>query len=232
MPGPLRIEGLVRWREIAAQASGGISGDAIHAALERELRLQHAAGRVLDFGAGTGQLARKLLHWPEVRALECVDLLPRPAALPDAIGWSVADLNEPIAFADASFDVVVSAEVIEHLENPRAVAREWHRLLRPGGLLVFSTPNNESWRALLALLIRGHFVYFNDASYPAHITALVRKDIERILLEAGFSPPRLSYTDAGGLPKAPNITWQRLSCGLLKGLRYSDNLVACARTSA
>ena len=232
MPAPLPLEGLAKWRRTAAEASGGASHDAIHAALERELRSEQAQGRLLDFGAGTGALASRLLRSRAFHKIDCIDLLARPAGLAEEIAWTSADLNERTAFADASFDVVVSAEVIEHLENPRALAREWFRILRPGGLILFSTPNNESWRALLALLVQGHFVFFNDGSYPAHITALVRKDIERILQEAGFAAPRFSYTGVGGLPKAPSLTWQGASLGLLRGLRYSDNLVACARKRA
>lgn len=222
------MQGLAKWRLEAAEASGGASNAVIHATLERVLRAERAGGRLLDFGAGSGELARRLMRVGTFACIECIDLLARPVSLTADIGWASADLNARTGFADASFDVVVSAEVIEHLENPRAIVREWHRLLRPGGLLVFSTPNNESWRALLALLIRGHFVFFGDNCYPAHITALVRKDIERILREAGFSAPRFSYTGVGGLPKAPNVTWQAVSLGLLGGLRYSDNLVACA----
>ena len=38
--------------------------------------------------------------------------------------------------ADGSFDAIISTEVIEHLENPRAVFREFARLVRPGGRLL------------------------------------------------------------------------------------------------
>jgi 2-polyprenyl-3-methyl-5-hydroxy-6-metoxy-1,4-benzoquinol methylase len=161
-------------------------------------------------------------------SLSAIDLMPRPVGIDESVSWIDWDLNEAIDISDHSFDVIVSAEVIEHLENPRAVAREWFRLLRPGGTLVFSTPNNESWRSLIALVLRGHFVAFSDTCYPAHITALVCKDIERILTEAGFSVPEFIFTNVGGIPKFPKLHWQTISAGLLKGIRYSDNLLAIA----
>lgn len=133
--------------------------------------------------------------------------------------------NNSLSIADETFDVIVSPEVIEHLENPRAVVREWWRLLRPGGTLIFSTPNNESWRSLFSLIVQGHFVAFVDTCYPAHITPMVRKDIERILNEFGFSKPKFVFTDVGGIPKFPAYKWQSISLGLLKGLRFSDNLI-------
>jgi hypothetical protein len=80
----------------------------------------------------------------------------------------------------------------------------------------------------MALLLQGHFVGFSDTCYPAHITALVRKDIERLLGEAGFSKPTFVFTNVGGIPKLPWLHWQTISGGLLRGLRYSDNLLAIA----
>jgi 2-polyprenyl-3-methyl-5-hydroxy-6-metoxy-1,4-benzoquinol methylase len=186
-------------------------------------------GDVLDYGAGTGTLTRYLFNAERFRSVSGVDIMPRPLDLPAPVGWIQGDLNDVTPMPAASFDLIVAAEVIEHLENPRAVAREWFRLLRTGGSLVLSTPNNESWRALFSLLIHGHFVAFRDTCYPAHITALVRTDLHRILSEAGFTAIAFAFTDHGGLPRLPRVTWQRLGGHLFRGLRYSDNVLVLAR---
>jgi 2-polyprenyl-3-methyl-5-hydroxy-6-metoxy-1,4-benzoquinol methylase len=157
------------------------------------------------------------------------DLYARATDLPIAIKWIQGDLNEPLSLPPCSFDLVVGAEVIEHLENPRAVCRELHRLLRPEGHVLLSTPNNESWRSLAALVVRGHFVAFGDTSYPAHITALTRLDLERVLKEAGFQQISFAFTDSGGLPGLPSRTWQGLLGARARGLRFSDNVIVTAR---
>lgn len=208
----------------AALVSKGTSGDPIYRTALSMASTFDLSGDVLEFGAGTGSLALQLLASGFTGTMTCADILARPAGLPAGVGWIEADLNEPLPVSGA-FDAIISTEVIEHLENPRAVFREFHRLLRPGGRLLLTTPNQESIRSLAALIFRGHFVAFLDGSYPAHITALLRTDFERICVEAGFEAPRFWYTDSGGIPKIPSLCWQKVSFGLLRGRLFSDNLV-------
>lgn len=213
-------------RQLASLSSGGISNEPVYTAFEEVLTQLDLKGKLLDFGAGTGNLTRRIQRLDRFSSLTAIDLMQRPDEIDESVQWLSWDLNEPTPMPNQSFDAIVSAEVIEHLENPRAIAREWFRLLRPGGTLVFSTPNNESWRSLIALLLQGHFVYFGDTCYPAHITALLRKDLERVLTEAGFSVATFIFTNVGGIPKIPQLHWQTISGGLLRGFRYSDNLLA------
>lgn len=220
---------LSTYREMAAQNSAGISSSSIYITFESILKRNNLQGDLLDFGAGIGNLASRLRKLNRFSSITAVDILHPPKHLGLDICWNVQDLNNPLSFPDESFDVIVSSEVIEHLENPRAVAREWFRLLRSDGFLIFSTPNNESWRAILALIVQGNFVAFGKSSYPAHITALVRQDIEHILQESGFGAISFEFTNVGGIPKIPSLKWSEISGGMLKGLRFSDNILAIAK---
>jgi SAM-dependent methyltransferase len=152
-----------------------------------------------------------------------------PADLAGRLQWIQQDLSQSLPNREAEFDVVIAAEIIEHLENPRFTVREIFRVLKDGGWAIITTPNNESLRALLALVLRGHYVAFTDTSYPAHITALLRKDLTRIFREAGFSEPAFSFNGEGSVPGVPSLKWQGLSLGLLRGLRFCDNIVAVAQ---
>lgn len=219
---------LYQRRTEAAEASGGTSSEPILDAAIAALGSVSPGTKVLEFGAGTGNLLQRLMNANCEGILTGADILPRPTWLPPSIGWIQADLNQSTHLGDDSFDAIVTTEVIEHLENPRAVAREFARLLRPGGRIVLTTPNQESIRSFLSLLVTGHFVAFQDSCYPAHITALLRTDLRRIFTEAGFQNIHFSFTGHGGIPKLPWITWRQVSLGILRGRLFSDNLVMMA----
>ncbi len=220
---------LAQHRQHAAEQSGGISGDAIHAMALDCLRRHGARGAALDFGAGAGGLACRLLDSAMFAEVAAIDLMARPAALPDAIAWHQADLNETVALADASFDTIAALEVIEHLENPRRFFREAARLLKRQGLLVVTTPNCESLRSAVSLLLRGYFAGFGPDSYPAHITPLLRIDLERAASEAGLQPLAVVYSGSGAIPGLTRFTWQGASLGLARGRRFSDNFAVVFR---
>lgn len=228
---PVNANTLQDHRAEAALASQGTSARAIHdALLEQAARFQrHGLKKLLDFGAGTGELAAAFVGQGLFDEVHAVDLVPYPGARLEKITWHYADLNDRLGDFDAPFDAIFAAEVIEHLENPRALAREWFRLLKPGGWVACSTPNNESWRAILSLIGRGHYVAFGPSNYPAHITPMLAIDLTRVLQEAGFESVEIKYTNFGSLPKFTSRTWQQVSGGLLRGRRFSDNVIAVAR---
>ena len=68
-----------------------------------------------------------------------IDIEPQhPAALK-------VDANAALPFQDDEFDLVWCSEVIEHLSSPASTVAEFKRVLKPGGVLVMTTPNNKLW---------------------------------------------------------------------------------------
>ena len=100
----------------------------------------------LDFGCGCGRIARYVAGLPEVANLHGVDVdadLVRWAAraLPGGGRFATMRPDPPLAFADASFDVVYAISIFTHYteDEQRAWLDELERLLRPGGLLIATT---------------------------------------------------------------------------------------------
>lgn len=84
--------------------------------------------------------------------------------------WSVDAEHEPFPFADAAFDTVSSFEMFEHLKfGPQNVMREIHRVMKPGGILLITTPNAVSIRSLWAHCKgwhpASHHRYFRNLKY-------------------------------------------------------------------
>lgn len=65
---------------------------------------------------------------------------------------TIADANKKLPFKNSSFDVIWCSEVIEHLDNPDFSAGELRRVLKPGGIMVLTTPNSYFWLMKLVYL--------------------------------------------------------------------------------
>lgn len=86
-------------------------------------------GLTLDIGSGNTPYAA---HFPNRKTL---DTRERPGCPIDFIG----DAHDLHMIPDASFDVVLCTEVLEHLHSPHLAIAEFARVLRPGGLLLLTT---------------------------------------------------------------------------------------------
>lgn len=134
---------------------------------KNKVRRRHAAldlladlppGRVLDAPCGDGALARELAArgWRTAAA----DIAPVSLDRRDGARFLRLDLDEPLPFADGTFDAVVSLEGIEHLLSPARCLAEFCRVLRPGGRLVLTTPNVNDVQSRWHYLTGGRFSGF------------------------------------------------------------------------
>ncbi|MFT3703613.1 MAG: class I SAM-dependent methyltransferase [Agriterribacter sp.] len=150
-----------------------------------------------DIGSGEGQLSKILSsYFKEVFAVDAYQT-PHIATNVKTIQ---SDLNLKWGLPNESIDFAFSLEVLEHLENPRHFFRELNRIIKPGGYAFITTPNNHSVYSKLTFLLKGEHRYFQDPSYPAHITALVIKDFERISGENNLKILKYSYANEDALP--------------------------------
>lgn len=138
--------------------------------------------RILDVGCGTGIM---LEHLDRMGAPTGLDFSPTALAFCRQRGAErlVQGRGEQLPFAGGSFSAVTAFGVIEHIEADRAAVGEWARVLRPGGALVLLTSAYQ-W------MWSGH-----DVSNH-HTRRYLTRDVERLLVEAGLQPTKVSYVNS------------------------------------
>ena len=138
------------------------------------------AGRVLDLGCGIG-------HSYELLApRETVGLDIDPAVLAVQERETVAADMRELPFAEASFAAVLSVQSIEHVPDPEQVLIEARRVLRPGGVAVFVTPNRLTFGPSDEIVDPYHHVEF----VAAELEALCRQSFPSVGLLGLFGSPR------------------------------------------
>jgi 2-polyprenyl-3-methyl-5-hydroxy-6-metoxy-1,4-benzoquinol methylase len=208
-----------------ARLSLGRGHQAIHATVASLLASRGAAGTLADVGCGTGDLWRATRH----RFTRCLGIdAVRYDALPEDIVFHPADLDRgPLPLDDESVEAAAAVEVIEHLENPRAFCRELARITKRDGWVVITTPNQLSALSLLTLAVKGRFAAFQDGEYPAHRTALLPVDLQRLAAECRLRDVSIEYTQWGRVPLTPWHYPDRIAGLWPRGL--SDNVVMIGR---
>ena len=162
-----------------------------------EMILRFAAGRerglVLENGCGVGVYVEKLAeHGGTVVGLEYDFLRAREARARQPHIVNAA--GEALPFPEATFDLILSHEVIEHVADDAAAVREMVRALKPGGRLVLFCPNRGYPFETHGIYWRGRYHFGNkplvnylprrlrDKLAP-HVRVYTRRDLERLFTD-------------------------------------------------
>jgi SAM-dependent methyltransferase len=155
---------------------------------------------VLDIGCGHGDFLRDI--YVRTEQTYGVDLDAEALKLNTIIKHTVVGSADLLPFADNFFDVIVSAWVLEHLDHPATAFREIYRVLKPGGVVIFLTPNALNYNVWLIRAIPNRFHDFltrrlynrqEHDTYPVryHINSI--RQVERILRPIGFRQARFIF---------------------------------------
>ncbi|MHC4985804.1 MAG: class I SAM-dependent methyltransferase, partial [Planctomycetota bacterium] len=108
---------------------------------DRLVPLLPAEGKVLDAGCGIAVLLRRIASEHPKLKLFGIDFSPVGVQRTREHGFEAELAVLPdVPYPDEYFDGVVCTEVLEHLDDPVAAVRSFHRILTPGGRLVISVP--------------------------------------------------------------------------------------------
>jgi len=170
-----------RWRDRAAQW------------------LAFPLGRYLDYGCGRGELIEAVsasateAHGVDVDHAKIAEASKRnPAA-----SFSVVGLDGRTDFPDDHFDTISIVEVIEHVPDERATLTELHRMLKPGGRLLLTTPH------------RGWLTFLDVGNFKFLMPRLHRFLHLHVLRDPAYFAHRFERTEAIGLIGDISVTTGR-----------------------
>ena len=142
-------------------------------------------GAVLDLGCGDGRLTLQLRGHHIVGADVSAVALDRARRRLEDHDVELVELTPGavMPFGDATFDLVLLADTIEHVVDVPTLLKEAYRVTAPGGEIAVTTPAH-SRRLGLSMLLRG-FEHTFDPLSP-HVRFFSRSSLREVLEEAGF----------------------------------------------
>ena len=172
------------WKEIPGSS---------HDVLRRRIRELAPGRRLLDLGAAGGHLGRAVRD----RCAYLAGVEPDPSLPPECRDgyddWRATDALAAGTW-ETPFDVVVCADVLEHLPRPEALLARIREWLAPGGTLLVSVPNVANVTVRAALLL-GQFPYAEKGILDrTHLRFYTRRSASRLLEDAGFRIRSVSAT--------------------------------------
>lgn len=146
------------------------------------------AQRILDIacaGGRFGKMLRERGYW--VAGMDISeDAIADAQAVLDRALLGDAENAWPQEFQGGDFDVIIAAEILEHVFDPVAVLRSAKRALKPGGSIIITTPNFMAWTNRLTFLM-GRFRYEEQGMFDfGHIRWFTLEYLKKVLKEAGF----------------------------------------------
>jgi methionine biosynthesis protein MetW len=182
--------------------------------------------KVLDVGCGTGQLG-EMLKIEKNCYVAGVDVDPRAIEearkrLDHVIVADVEELDK-LPYPKKYFDVIVFADVLEHLKRPEDVLKNLCELyLKDEGCVVVSVPNVANWTIRLKLLF-GRFNYKESGILKKqHLKFYTLNTILKLLQDSGYKIIVLTSTsgwnslDYRFLTRNPSVLWKSLlACNLI-----------------
>jgi SAM-dependent methyltransferase len=151
---------------------------------------------LLDIGAHSGALLARFadVGYTDLAAADLDTTVFKLKSVP----ITRIDANQPFAHLfDRTFNVIVTTDVVEHLDSPRQFLPEARKLLADGGHLAFSIPNIAFWEGRVKFALQGEHWGFGAGHYRAqrHISPLTIDQTDLILREIGYRP--IAWTTQG-----------------------------------
>jgi 2-polyprenyl-6-hydroxyphenyl methylase/3-demethylubiquinone-9 3-methyltransferase len=161
--------------------------------------------RICDLGSGNGYVANAI----QKAGHDVTGVEPSPESVKTAsasfpnVKFFQGSAYDDLAERLGRFDVVVSIDVIEHMFAPRLFTKTAKALLKPGGMLILSTPYHGYWKNLAISLVNGWDRHADPLHDDGHIKLWTERKMKQLLQENGFV--QLRFSRLGRIPPLAKI---------------------------
>jgi SAM-dependent methyltransferase len=184
------------------------------------IQAYRAQGKLLDVGCSNGEF----MYLAKQRGFEpCgVELNARTATIARDNGFPVVlGVLDDAHYPDAFFDVIYLGDIIEHVKDPHSFISECARILKPGGLIVISTPNLDClWSQMTLPLYSLFTIPWSSVTPPYHLHQFSDSNLNILMGKHGFSPHELWFN------KPPRLMYELGSLHLLKEFKKNHTIIA------
>lgn len=150
---------------------------------------------VLEVGCAEGHTGAVLKEEGRARRVVGIELMDVAAdqariVLDQVLSGNIEQMDLP--FLEGQFDVIILADVLEHLVDPWSTLRRLKFYLKTNGLVIVSLPNVRNWRISMSLFFLGNWEYQDEGIMDrTHLRFFTRKGMLNMLRECGFESKKI-----------------------------------------
>lgn len=190
--------------------------------------LPSGPNKVLELGCGAGRTLLNAREQGKASEIVGIDIIPACDEQEKLDNYIQADIDSlELPYPQGYFDVIICADVLEHLVDPWKAVSHLVPFLKLGGTLVASLPNARDYLLFIAIFIKGDFRYTSEGLFDrGHLRFFCKKNMLNLFEQNGMTAVRFSYNLAK-LRKVINI----ITFGLLEELLVKQYLITATKPS-
>ncbi len=152
------------------------------------------AQKILEVGAGSGNTLVYIKENNIAKEVMGIELMKIPGSNQENSlidKFQIANIEtEEIPAEEEYFDVILCADVLEHLVDPWSAVEKISKYLRKDGLLIMSIPNLREWKTLFRVVFKGEFNYQTDGGIMdrTHLRFFCKKNMSSLLTTSHLEP--------------------------------------------
>lgn len=159
--------------------------------------LKGKRGKLLDVGCGQGAVSKVIKSYFPQLEVSGIDVskasLKQAGINPSGVNFRYGSAYR-IPFNNATFDVVASFDVMEHLENPSRALIEIRRVLKKGGTFIMSCPTEGNITTLHGFIWRVFGINLKE-KHVGHVQMYTFRQLDRLLKKEGFKIEMYSWSN-------------------------------------